>query len=88
MKGSKNRRGGSHHHFVVGGLVPSQGLVTAAVAAIAAAAALRLSAAAFLALASCLGGLFLRCLRERCSKSCIACGTQVDFECSFDERLA
>ena len=51
-----NRRGGSHHHFLVV-FAPSMGLVPAAAAAAAAAVAFRLSAAAFLALASCPGGL-------------------------------
>jgi hypothetical protein len=61
MTGSMNRRGGPHHHFLSGGRAESpsfvEGVVREAAAVAAAAAALRLSAAAFRALASGPGGL-------------------------------
>jgi hypothetical protein len=59
MTGSKKRSGGPHHHFFVGCLVAYLGLVPGVAPAHAAiaVAALLLSAAAFLALASCPGDL-------------------------------
>jgi hypothetical protein len=90
MSGSKNRRGGPHHHFLGGGRSWSIGLAKgfgrAAVAT--AAAALRLSAAASAGHGIRVCWFVRRDVREGCAGSGLAGNVKADFKRAVDESLA